>query len=79
MEDHFVELKRKKMNTSGIVSKLLARYCTECLDGERTMTAPVREAYVKRVSELEAIYFDKSQTTGFPSLGVIAVLIDFCK
>ena len=79
LEDHLVELKRKKMNTSGITSKLLTRYCTECLDGERTMTGPVREAFVKRIAELESIYFDKAQTTGFPSLGVIAILIDYCK
>ena len=79
LEDHLIELKRKKMNASGITSKLLTRYCTECLDGERTMTSPMREAFVKRIAELESIYFDKSQTTGFPSLGVIAILIDYCK
>ncbi len=79
LEDHLIELKHKKMNTSGIISKLLTKYCTECLDGERTMTIPVRESYIKRISELESIYFDKKQTTGFPSLGVIAILIDYCK
>ncbi len=79
LEDHLIELKYKKMNTSGIISKLLTKYCTECLDGERTMTIPVRESHIKRISELESIYFDKSQTTGFPSLGVIAILIDYCK
>jgi len=79
LEDHLIELKHKKLNTSGIISKLLTKYCTECLDGERTMTMPVRESYMKRISELETIYFDKKQTTGFPSLGVIAILIDYCK
>ena len=79
LEDHLIELKRKKMNTSGIISKLLIKYCTECLDSERTMTIPVRESHIKRISELESIYFDKNQTTGFPSLGVIATLIDYCK
>lgn len=79
LEDHLIELKHKKLNTSGIISKLLTKYCTECLDGERTMAAPVRESYIKRISELETIYFDKNQTTGFPSLGVIALLIDYCK
>ncbi|CAF1058055.1 unnamed protein product [Rotaria sordida] len=77
LEDHLIELKRKKMNTSGIISKLLTKYCTECLDSERTMTIPVRESYMKRISELESIYFDKRKTTGFPSLGVIAILIDY--
>jgi hypothetical protein len=43
------------------------------------MSIPVRESYTKRISELETIYFDKKQTTGFPSLGAIAVLIDYCK
>jgi hypothetical protein len=79
LEDHLIELKRKKMNTSGIISKLLTKYCTECLDSERTMTIPVRESYIKRISDLESIYFDKNQTTGFPSLGVIAILIDYRK
>lgn len=79
LEDHLIELKHKKLNTSGIISKLLTKYCTECLDGERTMATPVRESYIKRISELESIYFDKNQTTGFPSLGVIALLIDYCK
>ena len=79
LEDHLIELKRKDMNTSGTISKLLTRYCTECLDGERTLSAPVRETYMKRIAELESIYFDKKQTTGFPSLGVIAMLIDYCK
>ncbi|CAF2971938.1 unnamed protein product [Rotaria sp. Silwood2] len=77
LEDHLIELQRKKMNTSGIISKLLTKYCTECLDSERTMTIPVRESYMKRISELESIYFDKTKTTGFPSLGVIAILIDY--
>jgi hypothetical protein len=77
--DHLIELKHKRMNTSGIISKLLTKYCSECLDGERTMTIPARESYIKRISELETIYFDKTQTTGFPSLGVIAILIDYCK
>ncbi len=79
LEDHLIELKHKRMNTSGIISKLLTKYCSECLDGERTMTIPARESYIKRISELETIYFDKTQTTGFPSLGVIAILIDYCK
>lgn len=79
LEDHLIELKHKKMNTSGIISKLLTKYCTECLDGERTMTIPVRESYMKRIEELETIYFDKNKTSGFPSLGVIAILIDYCK
>lgn len=79
LEDHLIELQRKKMNTSGIISKLLTKYCTECLDSERTITGPVRESYTKRISELESIYFDKTKTTGFPSLGVIAILIDYCK
>jgi hypothetical protein len=79
LEDHLIELKHKKLNISGTISKLLTKYCTECLDGERTMTIPVRESYMKRIAELEAIYFDKKQTTGFPSLGVIAILIDYCK
>jgi hypothetical protein len=79
LEDHLIELKRKRMNTSGIISKLLTKYCTECLDGERTMAAPVRDTFMKRIAELETIYFDKNQTTGFPSLGVIAILIDYCK
>ncbi|CAF2111137.1 unnamed protein product [Rotaria magnacalcarata] len=77
LEDHLIELQRKKMNTSGITSKLLTKYCTECLDSERTMTTPVRELYVKRISNLESIYFDKTKTTGFPSLGVIAILVDY--
>ncbi|CAF1247619.1 unnamed protein product [Adineta steineri] len=77
LEDHLVELKRKNMNTSGIISKLLTKYCTECLDSERTTAIPVQESYKKRVSELETIYFDKKQTSGFPSLGVIAILIDY--
>ena len=59
LEDHLIELKRKKLNTSGIISKLLIKYCTECLDSERTMTIPVRESHIKRVSELESIYFDQ--------------------
>ena len=79
MEDHLIELKHKKLNTSGIVSKLLTKYCTESLDSERTMTGPMKESYMKRIAELEAIYFDKKQTTGFPSLGVMAILIDYCK
>lgn len=79
LEDHLIELQRKKMNTSGVISKLLTKYCTECLDSERTMTKPVRESYMRRISELESIYFDKKKTTGFPSLGVIAILIDYCK
>ncbi|CAM4940877.1 unnamed protein product [Rotaria socialis] len=77
LEDHLIELQRKKMNTSGITSKLLTKYCTECLDSERTMTTPVRESYVKRISQLESIYFDKTKTTGFPSLGLIAILVDY--
>lgn len=79
LEDHLIELKHKKLNTSGAISKLLTKYCTESLDGERTMTNPMRESYKKRIHELESIYFDKKQTTGFPSLGVMAILIDYCK
>ncbi|UJR20772.1 hypothetical protein I4U23_023887 [Adineta vaga] len=77
LEDHLLELKRKKMNTSAIISKLLTKYCTECLDIERTMSTQIRESYMKRISELESSYFDKQQTTGYPSLGVIANLIDY--
>ena len=79
LEDHLIELQHKKLNTSGVVSKLLTKYCTECLTNERIMPKPVRVSYMKRISELEAIYFDKNKTTGFPSLGVVAILIDYCK
>lgn len=79
LEDHLIELKKKKMNTSGTISKLLTKYCTECLDGEKSLTPLLRETYVKRIAELESIYFDRNQTTGFPSLGVIAILIDYCE
>lgn len=79
LEDHLIELKHKKLNTSGIISKLLTKYCTESLDSERTMTNPMKESYKKRIEQLEKIYFDKKQTTGFPSLGVMAILIDYCK
>ena len=49
------------------------------MNNERLMAIPVRKSYIERISQLESIYFDKKQTTGVPSLGVIAVLIDYCK
>ncbi|CAF1687688.1 unnamed protein product, partial [Didymodactylos carnosus] len=33
--------------------------------------------YFKRIDELETIYFDKTQISGYPSPGVIAILIDY--